>query len=190
VIKAVIFDCFGVLYPQAMGKFLKENADLFENGAETLSRLNKQIDLGIITRNEFFAGLSRATGLPADKLKAEIDRQLVADDNLVGLIKKIKQQFKTGVISDAGKEEIEIIYIDGLDRIFDVIVASYQVGVTKPAPEIYLECSKKLGVEPSECLFVDDSRTNLDGAQEVGMQTLHYPIFGKIPEELEKIINK
>jgi HAD superfamily hydrolase (TIGR01509 family) len=189
VIKAIIFDNFGVLYPQAMGQFFKENETLFSGNPEILDKLNSQIDLGQITRKEFFEGLSSVAQIPADELQANIDRQMIPDKNLAALIRKIKPNFKTAIISDAGKEEIAVIYNDKLDSLFDEIVVSYQVGVTKPAREIYLECASRLDVKPSECIFVDDSETNLKGAREAGMQALLYPEFGKIPKELKQLAN-
>jgi HAD superfamily hydrolase (TIGR01509 family) len=190
VIKAVIFDNFGVIYPQAMGKFFDEHYELFKSSPEVLDRLNYQIDLGEITRKEFFEGLSKVSGIPALQLLKAIDRQMIQDSNLVEIIKKLKSKYKIGLISNAGKEEIAVMYRDGLDKLFDTMVVSYEVGVTKPSPAIYRECTKRLSVEPDECLFVDDSQTNLDGAQKVGMEVLPYPEFGKIPDELEKLIKE
>jgi FMN phosphatase YigB (HAD superfamily) len=187
MIKAVIFDNFGVLYPQAMGKFFNDHFDLFKDSPEILDKLNSQIDLGQITRREFFDGLSDVCGIPAVNIMSEIDRQMIPDDNLVKLIKKLRDKYKLGIISDAGKEEIAVVYNDGLDDLFNVILASYQVGLTKPSPSIYMECAKRLGVEPPDCVFVDDSQKNIEGAQKVGMQVIYYPEFGKIPKTLKEL---
>ena len=59
MIKAVIFDCFGVLYPQALGVFLDRHQNPFSNNPELLDRLSLQVDLGQITRADFFAGLEK-----------------------------------------------------------------------------------------------------------------------------------
>jgi putative hydrolase of the HAD superfamily len=48
------------------------------------------------------------------------------------------------------------------------------VGLHKPQPEIYRLAARRLGVEPSECLFVDDLRENCEGAEAVGMTAIRH----------------
>lgn len=182
--KAVIFDCFGVLYPQATGAFFDRHADLFHGDTSALDALNVKIDLGQISRREFFEALEQVIKIPADNIQAEIDAELICDQNLIAYIKLLKGKFKIGLLSNAGKEEIDIIYRDKIDDIFDATAVSYETGTIKPDPEIYLTCVKRLGVKSGECIFVDDSKTNLEAAQKLGIKTVYYPAFGVIPHEL------
>ena len=55
---------------------------------------------------------------------------------------------------------------------FDVQMYSCEVGMVKPTREIYLECARRLGVEPGSCLFLDDKQPNVDGAVKAGMHGL------------------
>lgn len=57
---------------------------------------------------------------------------------------------------------------------FDVIVVSYELGMSKPEPAIYNVCLERLGVPASDSLFVDDRRVNIDAAARLGLQTLHF----------------
>ncbi len=52
---------------------------------------------------------------------------------------------------------------------FDELVDVATIGVRKPAPEPYLAAARALGVEPAECLFIDDMVVNCEGAEAVGM---------------------
>jgi putative hydrolase of the HAD superfamily len=61
-----------------------------------------------------------------------------------------------------------------LERYFDTVVVSCEVGCAKPDPAIYRLCLDRLGVEPGSALFVDDRLPNLAAASEVGLQTLHF----------------
>ena len=184
MIKALIFDCFGVLYPQASGSFFERHKNLFKNDSAALDKLNLQIDLGEITRSDFFHGLQEITGINTAKIKNEFDQELSVDHKLVEFIQKLKFAYKIGLLSNAGKEEIEIIYRDKIDGLFDAIAISYEVKSVKPGSEIFLICAKRLNVEPQECLFIDDSATNIGAAKKLGMKTVLYPNFGKIPSEL------
>jgi len=58
---------------------------------------------------------------------------------------------------------------------FDGFISSAIEGACKPGREIYLRACKILGSPPQNCLFLDDSLENITGAQEVGMQTIHWP---------------
>ncbi len=61
-------------------------------------------------------------------------------------------------------------YPDSLwDGTFDVVVLSGQVGLRKPDPAIFLLTCERLGVEPGDCVFVDDLAHNVAAAVEVGM---------------------
>lgn len=187
MIKSIIFDCFGVLYPQASGAFFEKHSDQFKNDAAVLDDLNRKIDLGQLTRQEFFLGLEDASGMPAKEIQKEIDDQLVLDQKLVDLISRLKQQYKIGLLSNAGQEEIEILYRDQIEELFDAIVVSYEVKSLKPDAQIFTVCLDRLDVAPEKALLVDDSTTNLIAAKKLGIQTLHYPQFGTIPHELKDL---
>jgi len=62
----------------------------------------------------------------------------------------------------------------GLSRWVHWSYVSCRTGVRKPDPEAYLGPARDLGVEPGECLFVDDRASNCEGALAVGMAAHHF----------------
>ncbi|HEV8440289.1 MAG TPA: HAD family phosphatase [Methylomirabilota bacterium] len=56
-----------------------------------------------------------------------------------------------------------------LHRFFEVVVSGVEVGRSKPAPDIFLETARRLGVAPPGCLVVEDSRNGLLAAKSAGM---------------------
>lgn len=68
---------------------------------------------------------------------------------------------------------------------FDVQMYSCEVGMVKPTREVYLECAKRLGVEPGSCLFLDDKQPNVDGAAKAGMHGL---LFHGARQEAEQAL--
>jgi epoxide hydrolase-like predicted phosphatase len=58
------------------------------------------------------------------------------------------------------------------DELFDVVVISGELGVRKPAPEIYALAVERLGVPPERVVFVDDLPGNLKPAAAAGMATV------------------
>jgi HAD superfamily hydrolase (TIGR01509 family) len=74
-----------------------------------------------------------------------------------------------------------------LDRWFDVVVVSCEVGSCKPGPEIYRVCVERLGVAPDVTLFVDDRIENLQAASRIGLQTLHFTGDASVPKLREAL---
>ncbi len=62
----------------------------------------------------------------------------------------------------------------GIDR-FDVIVTSEEVAAGKPAPDIFLEAARRLGLLPAECLAFEDSPAGVAAAAHAGMTVLMVP---------------
>lgn len=69
-----------------------------------------------------------------------------------------------------------------LDELFDVCVISGQVGIRKPSREIYRIACERLGVDPTECVLVDDLEHNLVGAARLGIDgILHRTAAESVP---------
>jgi len=69
---------------------------------------------------------------------------------------------------------------------FEVIVLSGEVQLIKPDPRIYAVLLEKIGRPASECLFIDDSETNIAVAEQLGFKTVWF----KSPEQLERELNR
>jgi len=69
---------------------------------------------------------------------------------------------------------------------FDARVFSCDVGVCKPAPEIYLDCLAELGVKPSEVLFLDDRESNVRGAEALGLNAILFKNARDAAAEIEQ----
>jgi len=59
---------------------------------------------------------------------------------------------------------------------FDDVLEASTLGVLKPAPEAFARAAAAIGEDPVRCLFVDDLPANLEGAEGVGMATLHFDV--------------
>lgn len=82
-----------------------------------------------------------------------------------------------GLVSDCSAELPEYFPSLTIAPYIDVTVFSFVTGHRKPAPENYLACAARLGVEPEECLYVGDGGSDeLAGATRVGMRAVHLDI--------------
>ncbi|MEO6858812.1 MAG: HAD family phosphatase [Solirubrobacteraceae bacterium] len=75
-----------------------------------------------------------------------------------------------------------------LAELFDGIVLSGEEGMRKPAPKIYALGAERIGLEPTQCVFVDDLPFNLDPARELGMATVHHRRPEDTVAELERLL--
>lgn len=95
---------------------------------------------------------------------------------VVEAIKALKGEYKLAMLSNvSGRRSLDERFAPGeLDELFDVVVASGDVGFEKPSPHIYTMTAEKLQLQPEECLFVDDIESFCLAAEVVGMQSLHF----------------
>jgi putative hydrolase of the HAD superfamily len=75
-----------------------------------------------------------------------------------------------------------------LDRQFDAVVISSQVGLRKPEPAIYRRAADELAVPLGRIVFVDDIATNLQSAHELGMAVIHHVDPARTVRELERLL--
>lgn len=71
-------------------------------------------------------------------------------------------------------------------RKFDGGVVSYEEKMLKPESEIYRTILKKYNLNPNECIFVDDTKINVDGAMDCGLYGIHLKDSNTLEEELKK----
>jgi epoxide hydrolase-like predicted phosphatase len=91
----------------------------------------------------------------------------------------------TGLISNSWGTGI---YERAPMEIFDATVISGDVGLHKPQPEIYRLGSERIGVPPERCVFVDDLRENIEGAEAVGMAGVLHRESRDTIAELERLL--
>ena len=80
---------------------------------------------------------------------------------------------KIYLLSNYSKENFEMAEKDGLFKFLklaDGRVVSYQVRMLKPDPAIYNLLFEKYGLDPKECVFLDDSPRNVEAAEKLGMR--------------------
>lgn len=72
--------------------------------------------------------------------------------------------------------------------LFDVTVISGEVGLRKPDPRIYRLTAERLGLDPTECVFVDDLAPNVRAATEVGMVGVRHTDTRATTAEVEALL--
>ena len=108
---------------------------------------------------------------------------------LIFLVKKLKKNYKVGLISNMGKlHEKYLSQKYKLRDFFPVRVFSYKVKSRKPSSKIFRVILKKLKAKPEEVIFVDDRNENIKPAKKLGMKTVLFKNNKQTIKEIEKLL--
>jgi putative hydrolase of the HAD superfamily/hydrolase len=188
-IKAVIFDCFGVLVQGTLDRFREKYLrGATDDTKREFSDLSHASDRGMIAYDEFVAEAAKLANISVAEANATF-RDTPKNVKLLDFIReKLRANYKIALLSNIGSGRILRVLTEDELNIFDEKILSYEVHFAKPDPEIYLIAADKLDVEPAECVFVDDARANVDGAKSVGMRGILYEDFDGFREKLDAIL--
>ena len=93
----------------------------------------------------------------------------------------LAERWPLALASSSNRELIDLVLeSSGLGRYFEASVSSEEVARGKPAPDVFVEATRRLGVEPTRCAAVEDSENGILAAEAAGMRTIaipnqHYP---------------
>ena len=198
-VKAIICDFGGVLTSPLMDAFVAfqdETGITFEQLGAAMVRGQEQLgahplfelECGRISE-EAFLDLLR-DGFEADLgHRPELHRfaetymdALHPNEEMIELMREISSRHRMALLTN-NVREWEPLWRAKLpvDEIFEMVVDSAFVGMRKPDPEIYELTLARLqdggdsgGIEPGECLFVDDTLVNCEAARELGWLAVHH----------------
>ncbi len=192
MIKAIIFDCFGVLLGNAYKTHLMEVEREDPERAKEIRAINHASDMGILTREETAEHISALFGMDTDEFLAEQNQVEVPNRQLLEYIAELKKDYKVALLSNiSSRERLSIRFVNGeLESHFETVVASGDEGYVKPQPEIYQIAATRLGVNPNECVMIDDILEFCEGARAVGMQAIQFQTNHQCITDLNALLNR
>jgi HAD superfamily hydrolase (TIGR01509 family) len=189
VIEAVVFDLDGVLLDseQVWDEVREELAR--ERGGRWHERAQR--DMMGMSSTEWSRYMHDVIGLrePPEEISAEVVRRMGERyrDGLpllpgaVEAVERLAARWPLGLASSSNRPLIDLVLdVSGLGRLFRATVSSEEVARGKPAPDVFLEAARRLGVAPGRCAVVEDSANGILAGRAAGMlvvaiPNLHFP---------------
>ena len=168
----VAYDCSGLPLPPVMHAWLKGT----HSNKEIIQAL--QNELG---KTQFFTGFAEKNLI--EKIAYMIfdpwhfaQTRHVSRTGTAFLQQCKKAGHKLFILSNWDRESFTILYNNNpaFFQLFDGIIISGEVGLLKPDPAIFTCLLSTYGLQPADCLFIDDQAINIKAAQSVGLHTCHY----------------
>ncbi len=158
---------------------------MFRADGEALALL-RSLERGAVTDEEFERDFGELLGVDPPGLIERLFAGLSPEQAMIDAVSAVRSSgIRTGLISNSWGTGI---YERAPMAIFDATVISGDVGLHKPDPAIYELGAERIGVSPANCLFIDDLRENVAGAEVVGMTALLHREPAETIAELERLL--
>jgi HAD superfamily hydrolase (TIGR01509 family) len=183
-IEAVVFDLDGVLVDSEHVWDAARKELAAERGRPWPEQASR--DMMGMSSLEWSRYMHEVVGLPEppEQISAKVvrrleeiyRRELPLIDGAVEAVERLAERWPLGLASSSNRELIDLVLeLSGLARCFLATVSSEEVPRGKPAPDVYLEAARRLGVSPASCVAIEDSENGIRSAKAAGMRVLAIP---------------
>jgi HAD superfamily hydrolase (TIGR01509 family) len=182
--EAVVFDLDGLLLDTEQVWDEVREALTRERGGRWHDRA--QADMMGMSSNEWSRYMHDELGLvdppeELNRLVVERMQQRYADrlpliEGAVDAVRRLAERWPLGLASSSNRPLIDLaLERMGVADVFSATVSSEEVGRGKPAPDVYLEAARRLGVRPQDAVAVEDSANGIRAARAAGMTVIAIP---------------
>jgi putative hydrolase of the HAD superfamily len=196
-VEAVFFDLGGVILRteyQAPREHLAERLGLSYEALVILvfdGEGARRASLGEITAAQHWEAVARRVGMPPAAVPALRDEFFggdVLDRSLLNLIRDLRPDRKTGLISNAWLDLRDYIRKNRFEDAFDSIVISAEVGILKPEGAIFQLALDAVGVMAERSVMIDDMPENIKAARALGMRGILFQDPQSMQAELMQML--
>jgi putative hydrolase of the HAD superfamily len=189
--RALLFDAGDILYfrperGQKFVSFLKEfGLDDIKIPAREMEDLKEQAFHGLITQEQFREAVLRLYGVDVPEQIQRGKQAMQEDDNNIQFFKGVRETlislkehgYLLGIITDSANPiHVKLRWFEdgGFVHVWDSIITSQDIGIQKPAPEIYAAALQQLGLSADQAVFIGHDVDELKGARTAGMKTIAF----------------
>jgi HAD superfamily hydrolase (TIGR01509 family) len=202
-VEAVVFDLDGVIvdsehvWDEVREELARERGGRWHDRA--------QADMMGMSSPEWSRYMHEVIGLPdaPEEINAEVVRRMEARyaaelpliAGAIEAVRRLASAYRLGLASSSNRTVIDsVLSASGLDELFEVTVSSEEVPRGKPAPDVYLEAARRLGVSPERSAAVEDSANGIRSAKAAGMRVIaipnrRYPPSAELLEVADRVLD-
>jgi HAD superfamily hydrolase (TIGR01509 family) len=192
VTDAVVFDLDGVLlqseevWDSVRERYVRERGGRYDEEVQRAM-------MGM-SAPEWSAYLHEDAGVPDDpatinrdvveRMLAAYRRDLPLLPGAVEAVRRMADAYPLALASSSNREVFEeVLELAGIAECFRATVSSEEVARGKPAPDVYLESGRRLGVAPERCAAIEDSHAGIRSAEAAGMRVIAIPNASYPPDD-------
>ncbi len=190
----VIFDMDDVLCHYDLGRRLRElatlagttardtRAALWDSGFEELADAGGYPDADV-----YIAEFGQRLGYPITKEQWIAARRIAMKPNsdVLALAEKLSTQAVIAIYTNNGplvKNHLDTLFPEAA-AIFSLKFCSFEFGTKKPDPESFTRLTNAMGHDPQNCWFIDDKKSNVEGARIAGLRAHHFTHYDLLAAE-------
>ena len=184
MIEAVVFDLDGVLLQSEEVWDEVREAYVHERGGRYDAEVQRAM-MGM-SSPEWSRYLHESAGVPdePEAINHEVVRRMLAAyrrglpllPGAAEAVRRVAARYPLAVASSSNRPLIDaVLELSGLQALFRATVSSEEVARGKPAPDVYLEAARRLGIAPELCVAVEDSHGGIRSAKAAGMRVVAIP---------------
>lgn len=184
MIKAIIFDFFGVICSDDYWRYVRQ-----DRHADTAYRAYAdEVNLGEIPWQTFVHMVADALGSTVKDVNGMYESAKI-DPRMVGLIHVLHKTYKTALLTNAHHDFIdEMLVRSDLATLFDETIVSSRLGIVKPNPAIFEHALTKLGITAQEAVYIDDLQQHVTAAKALGVHAILFRDFQSLQTDLARIL--
>ncbi len=189
---AIVFDCDGLLLDTET-VWTRAQVRLFSSRGRTFTMEHKREMVGTSGAHAE-ATLERQLDAPGEGPALMDDLHAMTHEEMVrgaepmpgarALVDALRGRVPIGLASNSPRTLVDIaLEVSGFAGLFDAVLSGYEVAAPKPAPDVYVEISRRLGAAPVDTVALEDAPTGLASARAAGMFVIAIPSLAGV--ELE-----
>ncbi|MGB6065934.1 MAG: HAD family phosphatase [Desulfomonilaceae bacterium] len=195
-IKVILFDFGGVLAEEGFREGLMAIARSNGFSPETFFKIASSVayDSGYVVgetdESSYWSLIRQRTGITQSDtdLRREILKRFLLRPWMLEIVRELRKKGHiVGILSDQTQWLDELDRRNHFFREFDEVFNSYHLGIGKKNPLVFVKVAERLGIEPSEILFIDDNEGNVERARSVGFRTILFRDRDSFMQEIENL---
>ena len=198
MIKVIIFDFGRVITaqkPLSLFRSYEEELGLDPDTINSImfgSQAWQDTLLGRKTTEEFWHLIGPELGLSTADEVNRFRRRYHADEAIneavLDLIRKLHGRYKLAILSNSPPDLTRWLVDWEMRDLFEVVFCSGDEGMIKPDPAAFKLTLERLGVEPGEAVFIDDTPEHVETARKLGIQGIIFTTAAALKDDLKKIL--